>query len=179
MNVPSESPQAAVATPEPIRYKRKRCRNCDKKFPLTKPNRQFCTTACKNEYGRHGSAFGPLKIKLEKLVRKLVADESKRGWTTQLATLKAAGFVMRDELPAAGASLASQVVSLAELLAADQRTIRALYSRVRVLEAAVANFTPDPHPLKTYAGIGRARERKPKRAGSAPSPRRRKANTRA
>jgi len=167
MNVSLESPQAVTAPPEPIRYKRKCCRNCDKKFPVTKPNRMFCTTACKNEYGRHGSAFGPLRIKLEKLVRKLVAAETKTGSTTQIGTLRAAGFVMRDELPAAGASLAKQVVSLAELLAADQRTIRALYSRVRVLEAAVANFHPDPRPP---AGLGQARETKSMRAGSLPSP---------
>ena len=163
MNVPPESPPAAPASSgvaryaaqkprlvqihtAPIavtlpRYKRKRCRNCDAKFPLTKPNRLFCSTACKNEYGRHGSAFGPLRVKLEKLVRKLVDADTKRGWTTQLATLKAAGFVMRDELPAAGA--AAELAQLA-------RHVKSLSARLRLVEFALSQSFPariGPRPL--------------------------------
>jgi hypothetical protein len=168
MNVPSESRPAAPALSDvakyaaqkprslqihtaPIavtlpRYKRKRCRNCDAKFLLTKPNRLFCSTACKNEYGRHGSAFGPLRVKLEKLVRKLVEAETKRGWTAQLATLRAAGFVMRDELPAAEGSLAARVVSLAHAL-------RSIGARLRLVEFALGELTAGPRPMP---GLGRA-----------------------
>lgn len=133
MNVPPESPGVALELSHPPTRKRKRCDNCGEWFPLTKPNRRFCNTQCKNEFGSHGSAFGPLKTKIENLIRKHVA-------TTQ---------------PAALTSLAGQLVSMAELLAADQRAIRALYSRVRVLEAAVANQTPD---AKAPRGLGAARK---------------------
>lgn len=176
MNVPRESPGVALELAPLTRYKRKRCENCDKKFPLTKPNRRFCTTACKNEYGRHGSAFGPLKIKLEKLVRKLVATEVKTGWTTQLATLRAAGFLMADDLPAA---FAAKNVALETLT----HQLKALYARVRVLEAAVANgadaAAANARGAHFYTDEEIGRRKKPRRAGSSPSPRRRKANTRA
>jgi len=50
------------------KLKRRKCLNCDKKFEVTKPNRKFCTTECKNEFGRHGSAFGPLKTHIETMM---------------------------------------------------------------------------------------------------------------
>lgn len=134
MNVPPNPPAADLATPTGKR-KRKRCDNCGEWLELTKVNRRFCNTECKNEFHSHGSAFGPLKTKIETLIRKHVD------------TLQ----------PAALTSLAGQLVSMAELLAADQRAIRALYSRVRVLEAAVANQTPD---TKAPRGLGAA-ARKP------------------
>jgi hypothetical protein len=62
-NVPT--PAQDEAKPK---LKRKKCLNCDKKFELTKPNRKFCTTECKNEFGRHGSAFGPLKTHIETMM---------------------------------------------------------------------------------------------------------------
>lgn len=54
------------------RRKRKRCRNCDKPFQ-TKLNWKtrkvlFCSDACRKEFHHHGSAFGPLRIKLEKMI---------------------------------------------------------------------------------------------------------------
>lgn len=50
-------------------FERKRCKNCPKMFPKTRPNREFCTPACKKEFHRHGSAFGPLKETLQNLVK--------------------------------------------------------------------------------------------------------------
>lgn len=52
--------------------KRRRCDNCSELFPRTRRWQRFCCAECKNEFHRHGSAFGPLKDKLTKLVRSLV-----------------------------------------------------------------------------------------------------------
>lgn len=62
-NVPTPVP----AQPKP-KLKKKRCRNCDAKFQLTKPNRKFCSTNCKNEFARFGSAFGPLRTHIETMM---------------------------------------------------------------------------------------------------------------
>lgn len=62
------------------RRKRFRCHNCDKltiKNP-TQPKQRFCSDACRYEYNKHGAAFGPLKAKLEKLVRQIIQDEVAR-----------------------------------------------------------------------------------------------------
>ena len=133
MDVSSKpAPDALAASPPAAKpkQKRRRCRNCDALFPLTKPNRQFCKIECKNEYNRYGAAFGPLKAKLEKLVRKLVDAETARGWTSQVATLKAAGFVTREQLPAG---------NVATELAQIRRLLKSFYARVHVLEQAIAN----------------------------------------
>lgn len=71
--------------------KRKRCQNCFKLFS-TKLNWKtrkvlFCSDACRKEFHHHGSAFGPLRIKLEKmidarfreLVQKIAALEQRVG----------------------------------------------------------------------------------------------------
>jgi len=46
-------------------------------FPMTKPNRKFCTDNCKTEYNRYGAAYGPLRDKLTKLIAKRVNEETK------------------------------------------------------------------------------------------------------
>lgn len=51
--------------------------NDGKLFDVTKPNRRFCSQSCKDEYHRHGSAFGPLKERLEKLVASLAEEKFK------------------------------------------------------------------------------------------------------
>jgi hypothetical protein len=57
---------------DPKKIRRARCANCDKPFPKTKPNRKFCKKECKREYEQNGgTAFGPLKTRLEKLVRQI------------------------------------------------------------------------------------------------------------
>jgi len=59
-------------------FEKRRCMNCGKFFPMTKPNRKFCGTPCQQEFAHYGSAFGKLKLTLEELTGK---------WTR--ATLKA------------------------------------------------------------------------------------------
>src|SRR5271154_2023750 len=67
------SPQESPAPTPKKKFPKKRCLNCDKKFEKTKPNRKFCKQDCKDEYNRHGSAFGPLKTRLERIVKLEVA----------------------------------------------------------------------------------------------------------
>jgi hypothetical protein len=63
--------------------------NCPKFFPLTKPHRKFCCTACKDQFNKFGGAYGKLKDKLfEEIARKMreehkalfgeIADQSRR-----------------------------------------------------------------------------------------------------
>jgi len=61
--------------------RRRRCVNCNRLYKPRKEHQRFCTDAvkddpnhCRREFNRHGSAFGPLKIKLEKLVMKTVRE---------------------------------------------------------------------------------------------------------
>jgi hypothetical protein len=63
----------AKLKPEP-EYETKRCKNCAKFFKRVikgrGSNKEFCTVKCKREFhGMGGNAFGPLKTKLEKLVK--------------------------------------------------------------------------------------------------------------
>lgn len=83
-------PGIPKAPPIPKRRPRKRrCRNCDQWYlPRVfrkgvgknkgggSPQR-FCTPACRKEYNRNGSAFGPLRDK----VRGLIAREVKKQLT--------------------------------------------------------------------------------------------------
>jgi hypothetical protein len=63
----------------PKKIPRRRCANCDKPFPRTKPNRKFCGKQCKREYEQNGgTAFGPLKTRLEKLVWGITAELERR-----------------------------------------------------------------------------------------------------
>lgn len=52
--------------------RRRRCRNCGELFEPKRSWQHFCREACKAEFHRYGSAFGPLKERLTKLVRSIV-----------------------------------------------------------------------------------------------------------
>ena len=73
---------------EPV-FEKKRCLNCPKFFPLTKPHRKFCSIPCKDQFNKFGGAYGKLKEKLfaeieaqVRAVRKTVfaeiSDQSRR-----------------------------------------------------------------------------------------------------
>jgi protein-arginine kinase activator protein McsA len=52
---------------------RKRCDNCDKRFHKNRKDQRFCCANCRKEFfANGGNAFGPLKVRLEKLVKQLV-----------------------------------------------------------------------------------------------------------
>lgn len=67
--------------PAPKR-KRRRCANCNALFTVTKPNanppQRFCKDECRKQFAHFGCAFGPLKTKLEKIVRKMTAETLSR-----------------------------------------------------------------------------------------------------
>ena len=69
---------------DPKKLRRKHCKNCNKLFPLTKPTREFCCDNCRKEFHANGgNAFGPLKTRLEKLVRGIT-----RGFEGKLGVLE-------------------------------------------------------------------------------------------
>jgi hypothetical protein len=71
---------------DPRIFARKHCKNCNKLFPLTKPTREFCGDNCRKEFHANGgNAYGPLKTRLEKLVRGITRDLE-----TQLDMLRSA-----------------------------------------------------------------------------------------
>ncbi len=60
---------------DPKKFKRRRCKNDGVLFLVTKPNREFCSDNCRKEFHANGgNAFGPLKTRLEKLVRAITRD---------------------------------------------------------------------------------------------------------
>ena len=64
---------------DPKKLPRKHCKNCNKLFPLTKPTREFCGDNCRKEFHANGgNAFGPLKTRLEKLVRGITGELERR-----------------------------------------------------------------------------------------------------
>ncbi len=64
---------------DPKKLPRKRCKNDGKLFDVTKPNREFCCDNCRKEFHANGgNAFGPLKTRLEKLVRQITGELERR-----------------------------------------------------------------------------------------------------
>jgi hypothetical protein len=84
--------------------KRRRCKNCDKLFDVTRPNRIFCSDTCRDEYHRYGSAFGPMKAYLTLLIEKASKEEAKRQLAAHVAgkefraALALAGFIHRSQI---------------------------------------------------------------------------------
>jgi hypothetical protein len=57
---------------DPKKVRKMRCHNCNKLTPKNRYNQKFCSPLCKREYEQNGgTAFGPLKTRLEKLVRSI------------------------------------------------------------------------------------------------------------
>lgn len=57
-------------------YGTKKCKNCDRRFTRERANQEFCKIAkdgtpsqCKAEFHRNRSAFGPLKGRIEGMIR--------------------------------------------------------------------------------------------------------------
>ena len=60
---------------DPKVYPKKRCKNCDKRFEQVVKSKLFCSNDCRWEFHANGgNAFGPLKIRLEKLVNQHVGE---------------------------------------------------------------------------------------------------------
>jgi hypothetical protein len=74
-------------------YGRAKCKNCDQRFIKLRPNQEFCkfkkdgtASNCKNEFHRNRSAFGPLKGKIEGMIREHT-KERHQGYKNALLTL--------------------------------------------------------------------------------------------
>jgi hypothetical protein len=75
----SLAPRSRKRSSEPAQPKTwgtKKCKNCDRKFIKSRKNQEFCKTApdgtasqCKAEFYRNRSAFGPLKGRIEGMIR--------------------------------------------------------------------------------------------------------------
>lgn len=99
--LPAPAPGASSL---PAKFPRRRCDNCGEFYPQTRKHKRFCKEQCKKEFHQHGAAFGPLKQRLEKLIRKEVAGqvgiEVARTIARELNAelLARAGFVHRSQL---------------------------------------------------------------------------------
>jgi hypothetical protein len=89
---------AGTVPPDPRapKFPRRRCDNCGKLYPLTKPNRRFCGAECKKEFHQHGAAFGPLKERIAKLIRKEVGAQLTAALDAEAFAYL--GFVHRSQL---------------------------------------------------------------------------------
>lgn len=57
--------------------KKKRCENCFALFERKKhapSTKRFCSDRCRKEFHHHGSAFGPLRVRLEKMIAQGVKE---------------------------------------------------------------------------------------------------------
>lgn len=74
--------------------RRVRCDNCDTRFHKSRKDQRFCCANCRKEFfANGGSAFGPLKVRLEKLVRSITHRiwKTEHEWTVkQLEELRTA-----------------------------------------------------------------------------------------
>ena len=89
-------------TGKQAKLRRRRCDNCNALFQPTSsyPVQRFCQKACRFEFHKHGSAFGPLKIKLEKLTLKTVREETaKLRAELKALTLKLDSFIAEHPAP--------------------------------------------------------------------------------
>ena len=125
---------------EPKKFPRRRCDNDGKWYLKTRKNKRFCSKACKDEYNRYGSAFGPLRDYLTKLIGKASKEEVARAFAAFVASkdfrrqLAAAGFIHRSMLRPRNREQAS---------AGLQEQMRELAGRITALEQRPSQKTPD------------------------------------
>jgi hypothetical protein len=70
------SPDAPVPVAVKIKFRQRRCGNCNILYQPVRNNQKFCTKnkgQCRKEFHRYGSSYGPLKTGLEKTIDKKYA----------------------------------------------------------------------------------------------------------
>lgn len=78
--------------------------NCNAWTIRTIPHKKFCSVKCKDEYRHYGSAFGPLRDYLTKLIVKASNEEAGKQFAAYVAEkdfrrhMAAAGFIHRSML---------------------------------------------------------------------------------
>jgi hypothetical protein len=150
MHVPPVSSQAPLApVSNTLTTMKKRCINCNDWITLSGRNtgndakRKFCSELCKNEYNRFGSAYGPLKAKLEKVIREAVKAETPKAVAPELKRIvhteefrelmHEAGFVHRSQIKRRPEELRAQALrdSIADLDKQLANTIEGLDRQLR------------------------------------------------
>jgi hypothetical protein len=127
---------------ELAKFPKQRCKNCPKFFPKTRRNRAFCSAQCKKEFHEHGSAFGPLKDRLTKLIEQHSKEEAANQFAHYVASedfrrqLAAAGFIHRSQLKKR--TPANTPEALRGSLDMTARQVRELEARLLSIEKQIA-----------------------------------------
>jgi hypothetical protein len=135
---------------DPATLPKRRCKNCPKFFPLTKPNRGFCSQQCKSQFHNYGSAYGTLKQTLENLILKRAREQAKAGFESYVKNdlgtdLLRAGFLNRHRIEPKPRPLQ------AKQLRADINEIRTVIDEMR--DAIVDTFERVFQHLETHAQL--------------------------
>lgn len=125
---------------------RRRCLNCNGWFLKTRKNKKFCKPECQQEYNRYGSAFGPLKDYLTKLIATASKEEAAMQFAGYVAgktfrrQIAAAGFIHRSMVKPKPPELTPEgLAGACEMLS---RLIGEIAVRVTRLEQAQAAYSP-------------------------------------
>ena len=141
---------------DPTIYPRRHCRNCNKWFWRVRPNKLFCSVQCSREFKRYGSAFGPLKDYLTKLIETTAGEIVAKRFTTYAQgkdfrrELAAAGFVHKSMLKPKPPEFTPE--SFHRSILTQGRMFRELELRVQQLEAHAIQ-SPAP-PVRNIPGPG-------------------------
>jgi hypothetical protein len=91
MSLPQTTSKASSVAPQRTNVPRKRCKNCPRGFRQNRPWQEFCSTTCRREFHRNGSAQVEFKETLttyiEKEVERRIQEIVQRG-----------PFVRRDDI---------------------------------------------------------------------------------
>ena len=82
------------------KLRRKRCLNCNKPFTPKRnvvKKAKFCKDACRKEFWKHGSSFGPIKVGLYAAIDKKYAELEKTVRNT-MRTFALAASVLTDDV---------------------------------------------------------------------------------
>lgn len=143
-------------------FPRRHCKNCNKLYEKNRPNKMFCSHDCKEEFRKFGSAYGPLKEHLTKLIAKHAAGEAAAQFAAYVAakdfrrTLAAAGFIHRSMIKKRPAGMKPEALHAQILLLGSFS--RRLLSRVTRLEArlgiveASAGYAGEAQPPQPDSG---------------------------
>jgi hypothetical protein len=99
----SNPAEPAPEKPDETYPRRKRCDNCPQFLVIASKrakHKRFCSAKCRREWFRFGSAYGPLKEQLEKLIEAKTKEATKAETENQkfIERLRVAGFLHRGQL---------------------------------------------------------------------------------
>lgn len=124
--VRAERRAKAKLTQETTKKRRVRCDNCNELFEKTRKDHRFCKEGCRKEFfANGGNAFGPLKTRLEKLVRS-ITGEMERNLTRVAIAVAELRIEIKDLRTSNGADAeaASRAGGKEELRARNRKSTR-------------------------------------------------------